>query len=168
MRNQLAACAGTRLVLAALLACAVFVQAAPPSAESSPVGLWRQFDDKQGDLRSIIRIEEAQGELTGTIVRAILRPGEPSHPTCEKCPDEFKDKPIEGLRFLWGLEGQGREWDGGRVLDPENGKIYRVKLHLSEDGQSLEVRGYVGFSLFGRSQRWTRAQPEDMATGSAR
>jgi len=60
---------------------------------------------------------------------------------------------------MWGLKGAGRQYDGGRILDPENGKIYRVKLSLSEDGQRLDVRGYVGFSLLGRTQRWVRAEP---------
>jgi uncharacterized protein (DUF2147 family) len=124
----------------------------------SPVGTWNQYDDKKGDLRSVIRIEVDGGELVGTIVKAVLRPGEPADPTCDKCPGEFKGRPIEGLRFMWGLKGKGREWDGGHVLDPDEGKVYRVKLELSEDGRTLEVRGYIGFSMFGRSQRWTRAQ----------
>jgi uncharacterized protein (DUF2147 family) len=138
-------------------------QLAPPvgaasAAEPTPVGVWRQFDDRKGDLRSVIRIDLVNGELVGTIVKAVLRPGEPANPTCEKCPGETKDKPIEGLRFLWGLKGAGRDWDGGRVLDPEDGKVYRVKVRLSEDGQSLDVRGYVGISLLGRTQRWVRAR----------
>lgn len=130
---------------------------AQTEAPATPVGEWQQFDDRKGDLRSIIRIELAGGQLSGTIVKAVLRPNEPPNPTCEKCPGEFKDKPVEGLRFMWGLTGDGRSWDGGRILDPEDGKIYRVKLRLSEDGRTLEVRGYLGISLFGRSQRWTRA-----------
>ena len=129
------------------------------SAQDTPVGVWQQYDDRKGDLRSIIRIEANSEELVGTVVKAFPRPGEPAEPTCEKCPGEFKDKPIVGLRFMWGLKGTGREWGGGRVLDPEDGKIYRVKLKLAEDGKTLEVRGYVGISLFGRTQRWIRAEP---------
>lgn len=142
---------------AALLAAAVAGLSAQAAFPPTPVGEWQQFDDRKGDLRSIIRIDLAGGELTGTIVKAMLRPGEPPNPTCEKCPGAFKDQPIEGLRFMWGLTGTGRSWDGGRILDPEDGKTYRVKLRLSEDGRTLEVRGYVGVSLFGRTQRWTRA-----------
>ncbi len=142
------------VVLAAPAGSGASAQVAAPA---TPVGEWQQFDDRKGDLRSIIRIDEGNGQLTGTIVRAVLRPGEPPNPTCEKCPGEFKDRPIEGLRFMWGLTGEGRSWDGGRILDPEDGKIYRVKLRLSEDGRTLEVRGYIGVSLFGRTQRWTRA-----------
>ena len=128
------------------------------AAGTTPVGTWKQYDDRQGDLRSIIRIDQVGAQLVGTIEKTFLRAGEPDHPTCEKCPGEFKDKPIVGLRFLWGLKGKGREWDGGQVLDPDEGKIYRVKLKLSQDGRTLEVRGYIGISMFGRTQRWTRAQ----------
>lgn len=145
-----------------LLSCTVVVVMAGTArlgaANDSPVGTWNQFDDKKGDLRSVIKIEQAGGELVGTIVKAVLRPGEPTEPKCDKCPGEFKDKPIEGLRFMWGLKGQGRQWDGGQVLDPDEGKIYRVKVKLSEDGRTLEVRGYIGVSMFGRTQRWQRAQ----------
>jgi uncharacterized protein (DUF2147 family) len=128
------------------------------AAQQTPIGTWQQFDDRQGDLRSIIRIEAVDGELVGTIVKTFLRPGEPDNPVCDRCPGEFKDKPIVGLRFLWGLKGQGRAWDGGRVLDPDDGKIYRVKLRLSDDGQRLDVRGFIGISLLGRTQRWVRAE----------
>jgi uncharacterized protein (DUF2147 family) len=128
------------------------------AANDTPVGTWNQYDDKKGDLRSVIRIDQDGQQLTGTIVKAFLRPGEPANPTCEKCPGEFRNQPIEGLRFMWGLQGDGRSWDHGHVLDPEDGKIYRVKLKLAADGRTLEVRGYVGMSLFGRTQRWTRAE----------
>lgn len=129
------------------------------AVDDTPVGTWKQYDDRQGDLRSIIKIEQVGDELVGTIQKTFLRPGEPDHPTCEKCPGEFKDKPIIGLRFLWGVKGSGREWGGGRVLDPDDGKIYRVKLTLLDGGNTLEVRGYIGISMFGRSQKWVRAEP---------
>jgi uncharacterized protein (DUF2147 family) len=149
----------TASLLLSCLAAALVLDAVPlRAANDSPVGTWNTFDDKKGDLRSTVRIEQAGNELVGTIVKTVLRPGEAPDPKCDKCPGEFKDKPVEGLRFMWGLKGKGREWDGGQVLDPEDGKIYRVKVKLSEDGRTLEVRGYVGISMFGRTQRWTRAQ----------
>jgi uncharacterized protein (DUF2147 family) len=151
-RSTVGAIAGALLVAA----CSAVLTAAP---DPTPVGTWRQFDDRKGDLRSIIRIEQVGEELVGTIEQTFLRPNEPERPTCDVCPGEFKDKPIVGLRFLWGLKGNGRQWGGGRVLDPEDGKIYRVKLTLSDDGRKLEVRGYVGLSMFGRSQTWVRAEP---------
>lgn len=128
-------------------------------SEVTPVGEWAQYDDRKGDLRSIVRIEQAGDELTGTVVKVHLRAGEPANPTCEKCAPPLKDAPIEGLRIMWGLRGAERHWDGGRILDPENGKVYRVKLTVSEDGRTLDVRGYLGFSLLGRTQHWKRVEP---------
>ena len=158
-RDRLWSAARSRTAAFLLLTGLLAVSAAPARAdEPTPVGEWHQFDDRKGDLRSVIRIDLVGGELVGTIVKAILRPGEPPNPTCERCPGEWKDKPINGIRIIWGLKGRGREWSGGSVLDPEDGKIYRVKLKLSEDGQTLEVRGYVGIPLFGRTQRWVRAK----------
>jgi uncharacterized protein (DUF2147 family) len=149
------------MTLAALLLLAFTGTSALAAAQvpTTPAGTWQQYDDKKGDLRSIVRIDISGGELTGTIVETFARAGEPPHTTCDKCPGEFKDRPIVGLRFLWGLRGSGREWGGGRVLDPEEGKIYKVKLELSEDGRTLDVRGYIGFALLGRTQRWKRAEP---------
>jgi uncharacterized protein (DUF2147 family) len=154
--------AAWRITRAAWMAATVVVAggllgAPQAAAQGTPVGTWQQFDDRKGDLRSLIRIEQTGEELAGTIVKGFPRPGEPEHARCDKCPAPFKDQPIEGLRFMWGLKGRGREWDDGRVLDPDDGKIYRVKLRLSEDGKTLDVRGYVGVSLFGRTQRWKRA-----------
>jgi uncharacterized protein (DUF2147 family) len=147
---------GRVLTLAALAVAAFAVSPDRALAQDTPVGTWKQYDDRKGDVRSIIRIEAAGAGLIGTIVKVFPRPGEPEEPKCEKCPDDFKDKPVVGLRFLWGLTGSGRTWDGGRVLDPDEGKIYRVKLRLSEDGKTLDVRGFIGLSLFGRTQRWVR------------
>ncbi len=143
----------TPMVLALVLAAT-----GTASGQSTPVGTWQQFDDKRGDLRSIIKVEQVGSELEGTIVKVFRRADDPPELKCVKCPGEFKDKPILGLRFLWGLKGAGREWEGGRVLDPDEGKIYRVKVKLSPDGQELDVRGYIGFSLLGRTQTWKRVQ----------
>lgn len=74
---------------------------------------------------------------------------------CAKCPGNFKNKPIQGLAFVWGLKDKGNgEWDGGHLLDPKTGKIYRAKMTLN--GRKLYVRGYVGFSVLGRTQVWIR------------
>ena len=119
----------------------------------SPAGTWTTIDDKTGQKRALVRIDESKGTLNGTIVKVFPQPGDTG--VCANCPDGFKDKPIEGLQFIWGLKDQGNGvWDGGRILDPKNGKIYRAKMTL--EGNKLYVRGYMGISALGRTQMWVR------------
>lgn len=122
---------------------------------ASPVGTWTTIDDKTQKPRSVIRISEYKGVLSGRILKVYKQPGDTGY--CRKCPGHFKDKRVEGLTFLWGMKSTGsHEWKGGKILDPKNGKIYKCKMTLSKDGNRLDVRGYVGMSLFGRTQTWRR------------
>jgi uncharacterized protein (DUF2147 family) len=127
-------------------------------AESmSPVGVWRTIDDKTKVERSVIRISEAEGgELRGVVEKIFDQPGDDPAHLCKECKGERKDQPIIGMAILWGLKKQGDGWAGGEILDPKNGKIYRAKMSLSEDGNSLNVRGFIGVSLIGRTQTWHR------------
>merc|ERR1712000_430718 len=85
------------------------------------------------------------GELQGTVVKVLKEDDQGK--VCSECPDDFKDQPIEGLTFMWGLEKDGEgEWKSGHILDPQSGKIYKSKLNVADDGESLEVRGYIGVS----------------------
>ena len=122
----------------------------------SPVGVWRSIDDKTKKERSIIRITEVNGELQGVVEKIFDQPGDDPAHLCNECKDERKDKPIVGMTILWGLKKEGDGWSGGEILDPKNGKTYRAKMNLSEDGRSLKVRGYIGVSLIGRTQTWLR------------
>lgn len=126
------------------------------AADSSPAGRWQTIDDDDGKPRSLVVIEEKQGELTGRIEQIYPRPGDDAQNLCEQCKGARKNQPIVGMVFLWGLRKQGDEYAGGEILDPDNGNIYRAKLKLSPDGKQLTVRGYLGVSLFGRSQVWLR------------
>lgn len=126
-------------------------------ADGSPLGLWRTIDDATGKPKSLVRITEHGGELRGRIEQ-LIDPRIPD-PPCDQCTDERKDKPILGMIILWGARRSGTdsaEWDSGEILDPENGKVYRVRLRPTEDGRQLDVRGYIGVPLFGRTQRWIR------------
>ena len=120
-------------------------------------GDWRTIDDETGRAKSIVRITEtAEGTLQGRVVE-ILHSDRGPDPLCEECPGERRGQPIRGMIILWDLEaGDPGEWIGGRILDPTRGKVYRARLRLQEDGR-LEVRGYLGISLLGRSQVWQRA-----------
>lgn len=137
---------------AVLLFAAAVVQAA------SPVGVWRTIDDKTGKERSIVRISEVNGELQGVVEQIHDFPGDDPKHLCKDCKGERQDKPIVGMTILWGLKQNGDEWSGGEILDPKNGKIYRCKLRPSADGKQLNVRGFIGVSLIGRSQTWHRVQ----------
>jgi uncharacterized protein (DUF2147 family) len=124
----------------------------------SPVGVWRTIDDKTKNERSIIRITEVNGEFRGVVEKLFDQPGDDPAHLCKDCKGERKDKPIIGMTILWGLKKDGDTWADGEILDPHNGKTYRCKMTLSDDGKSLNVRGFIGISLFGRSQIWLREQ----------
>ncbi len=122
---------------------------------TSPVGLWRTFDDLTGRERGLVRITQVGNELRGTIIGTV-DPAE-GHHICEKCTGERKNQPIIGLEVINGMHADGAQWDGGHILDPETGKVYRCRMRLEDNGQHLVLRGYIGLSLFGRTQTWLRA-----------
>lgn len=124
-------------------------------AQATPVGLWNTISDTDGQLTGIVEIREDHGEYVG-IVRGILVAADPADSVCGKCPGELKGQRIVGLEILRHMRRHGDEWSGGEILDPETGKTYRAKMKLAADGQKLVVRGYIGVSLFGRSQTWLR------------
>ena len=144
-----------RLATIALAAVLAGGLAGGPRAETAtPAGIWRTFDDKTGQERGLIRIREQEGQFVGTIV-GTTDPAEGKR-TCEKCEGDRKDMPIIGLSVLTGLHQDGDVWDGGRILEPETGSIYSCSMRLAEGGRKLIVRGYLGISLFGRTQTWLR------------
>lgn len=132
-----------------------FLAAVPALAQSSPEGLWKTYDDHTGEARALVRLYRQDGALFGRIEDS-FGPGE-REATCQACTDERKDQPIVGLLIIRDLKPDGDGFDGGDILDPETGSVYRCKLHLAEDGKKLIVRGYLGLSLFGRSQTWQKA-----------
>ncbi len=140
--------------LFALAASSAWAQAA------SPAGLWQNIDDETGKPKALIRIADNKGVLSGKIEKLYRKPDEDQNPVCDKCEGARKDQPIVGVTILNGLkrEGEGREYGGGEILDPANGKLYKSKLTLSEDGKKLDVRGYIGVPLLGRTQTWVRVE----------
>lgn len=128
------------------------------AAESSPVGLWKTIDDNSGQPRGLVRIREVNGHLEGIVEKGFPKPGENQPPKCDKCDGARRNQPILGMTILWGLTKQGDEYQGGEILDPESGKIYRAKMKLIDNGKKLEVRGFIGVSLLGRSQIWLREE----------
>ena len=130
------------------------------AATPSPLGLWRTVDDDSGQPKALVRITEQGGALQGRIER-LLDPADPPDALCTQCPDQRRNQPIVGLAILRGLPrtpGADGNWSGGEILDPEDGRTYRVRLAPSPDGRRLEVRGYLGVPMFGRSQTWQRVE----------
>jgi uncharacterized protein (DUF2147 family) len=125
-------------------------------AQETPVGLWKTIDDETKQARSLVRITETNGVLSGKIEK-ILDAGK-ADAKCDKCTDDRKDKPIVGMTILTGLKKFDTEWGEGQILDPNNGKTYKAKAKVLEGGKKLEVRGFVGIALVGRSQIWVREQ----------
>ena len=135
----------------------VFLAVVPSGAcysevSTSPVGVWKTFDD--GKARGFVRIYEQDGKLFGRIEQSFT-PGD-EHRTCAVCTDERKNQPIIGLLIIRNIKRDGNEYSGGDILDPESGSVYRCKMHLEQNGARLVLRGYIGFSLLGRSQTWER------------
>ncbi|MGO6984284.1 DUF2147 domain-containing protein [Rhizobium leguminosarum] len=121
---------------------------------TSPIGVWKNIDDATGKPRAIIRITESNGILQGKVEKVFLAPNE--SPTCKKCEGALKDAPVVGLVILRGLKKDGADYTGGEILDPDSGKVYSSKVSLTDGGKKLNVRGFIGVSLLGRSQIWVR------------
>ena len=140
-------------MLALLAACgAAFAQA-------TPVGVWKTIDDKTKTERSQVRISESGGVLSGRIEK-LLAPDAKPDAKCDKCEDDRRDQPMVGLEIIRGVKKAQAEntWDGGTILDPNEGKVYKVRLQPADGGKKLEVRGYIGMPMLGRTQTWVRVE----------
>ena len=123
------------------------------------VGLWKTIDDRTGKPRSLVRITDVNGKLQGKIEQILFRPDETDHnPLCKECSGARHNQPIIGMTILSGLSQDGDEFSGGEILDPKNGKTYRCKIALKDQGAKLDVRGYIGISFLGRTQTWLRQE----------
>lgn len=146
-----------RNIIVATLVLALAPVMAMAQTAGSLVGKWKTIDDETNAPRSIVEITEVNDELQGRILQIFYRPDEKPDPVCEACEGERKDKPVIGMTFLWGLKPDGaNEWASGSVLDPKNGKTYNAKATLTEAGQKLRLRGFIGTPLLGRTQIWLR------------
>lgn len=145
------------LPLAVALA-AVLTLPAAWADEPSPVGLWKNIDDVSGKPKALIRITDNKGELEGRIEKLFRPADQDQNPKCNLCEGANKDQPVIGLLFMSGLKKSGDEYTGGQIIDPDNGKVYKSKLTLVEGGKKVNVRGYIGVPMLGRSQVWVRQE----------
>ena len=128
-------------------------------AQTTPAGLWKQVDDETKVEKSLVRISESGGVYSGKVEK-ILDPSR-ADARCDACSGDLKGKPIVGLPIIGGIRanpGEPNVYDGGEILDPNNGKTYRLKMTPTDGGRTLVLRGYIGISLLGRSQTWTRVE----------
>ena len=143
-----------RMSITALLALASFAAL----AQMSPSGLWKTIDDDSKQEKSLVRIKEIGGMFIGTIEKVLALTVKPDA-ICDKCSDERKDKPLIGLTILRNVRQSADDkavWDGGDIVDPDNGKVYRTRLKPVDGGRKLEMRGYIG--PFYRTQVWIRVE----------
>ncbi|HTJ05121.1 MAG TPA: DUF2147 domain-containing protein [Caldimonas sp.] len=142
---------------AAAIVCLLAAACAPAWAQSTPAGVWKTIDDATGKEKSLVRIVETNGAYTGKIEK-LLDPDSPKDATCKECKDDRKDKPVVGMTIIRNVKANDDKtaYEGGDILDPNNGKVYRVRLRPFDDGKKLEVRGYLG--PFYRNQTWLRVE----------
>jgi len=128
------------------------------AAQASPVGLWKTIDDESKTEKSLVRIVDNGGVLSGKIEK-LLDPTAKPGDVCDKCSDERKNQPILGLTIIRNAKASGDDattWTGGDITDPNNGKTYKLRLKPLDGGKALEVRGYIG--PFFRNQTWIRVE----------
>lgn len=147
----------TRPLIRAALAVVALCAVAGAQAQMTPVGNWHSIDDKTGEIKSQIQISESDGVVSGRIDK-LLRKEADQKAVCKECTDDRKDKPLLGLEIIRGAKKvDGKDvWEGGHIVDPDSGTVYKLKMTPIEGGKKLEVRGFVGFALLGRTQTWVR------------
>jgi len=127
-----------------------------PALEATPEGVWRTIDDTTHKPRGLIRVFEKNGQIFGRI-EASFDPKEAKE-VCDRCSGDRKDKPVIGMIVMRNMKKRGGEYDGGDILDPDTGLVYKCRFTMEDGGRRMVVRGYVGFALLGRSQVWLRQE----------
>jgi len=135
---------------------AFFVTSAAFAQTPSPAGTWKTIDDATGKEKAVVRITEAGGILTGKIEKLFDAAKQDSK--CDECTDSRKGQPVIGMTILRNVKKGESHWEGGDILDAANGKVYRVRMTPAADNKSMEVRGYIGMPMLGRSQKWVRTE----------
>jgi len=141
-----------------VLTASLFLFASASWSQDPVLGQWHTIDDETGEAKSLVTLSLAEdGTLVGVITKILIMGS--GDGLCDKCEGDMKGQPIEGMKFIWGFKKiEEGAWEEGELLDPESGDIYSGKIAITDDLSLLDVRGYVGISLFGRSQTWKRVK----------
>ena len=148
------------LAVASALLGAGFAQASPKAPTAA--GFWEQSDDT-GEVGAWFLFEDHEGVFDGRLVKTFRKPGDAGNDLCDKCKGDQKNARMLGLTIISGMKRDGLNYKDGSILDPRDGTVYHAQMELSEDGQQLSVRGYLGIPLLGQTQIWTRLPDDAMA-----
>ena len=144
-----------KTLFASLLLCAA---AGTALAQATPAGLWKTIDDKTKAEKSLVRITDSGGVYTGKVEKILT---DKADAKCTECTDARKDQPVQGMVILRDIKldpSDSTQWIGGDILDPNNGKVYKVRIKTADGGKKLDVRGYIGTPMLGRTQTWLRVE----------